>query len=415
MKLSQTSRPVLSVLIFTLTATCLRADEALTLDRALNEAMLNNPTILAAQSQVDAVSAKILPSYLWPDPSFEVMWMNLPAGSLDPSEAGMRQYAVSQMIPFPGKRIAQGAGTVAQRDVVQASSGALVSKTLADVERAYWTVYRVSRDKAILAESLVLLNQLLASARSRYATGTAPQAEVLRAQLARSELEVRLVSLAEKLGAAKVKLALLLGRNHDNLPTLPGNISIEFLSDDFPPVDSTPMVQASQAKVRASNRRLTGAWLALSPDFMAAYRWREADGDVGSGDIMIGVILPVWVWPRASNGIAQASAERKAAVYENQAVINQVEIMYAKLSAKLNSSRIEIERIQQEVLPLAEQALASSRIAYETGAVEFNSLLDAERSWRSARMNLERARFDYQIALADLWALMGEYLQGSKE
>jgi len=83
--------------------------------------------------------------------------------------------------------------------------------------------------------------------------------------------------------------------------------------------------------------------------------------------------------------------------------------MYAKLTAKLTASRAEVERIQHEVLPLAEQALASSRRAYETGAVEFNTLLDAERSWRSARMSLEASRFEYQTALADLRALLGGY------
>lgn len=232
---------------------------------------------------------------------------------------------------------------------------------------------------------------------------------MLRAQLARSEVEVKLVSLEEKLRASRVELALLLGRESADLPTLPEDIPIEFAVTEFPSTETAPMVQMSEAKVRASNRQLTGAWLDLMPDFMAAYRWREANGEMGSGDVMVGITLPIWVWPRGSGRITAASASRKAAVYQNQAALNQVETMYAKLTAKLTASRAEIERIQHEVLPLAEQALASSRLAYETGAVEFNTLLDAERSWRSARMSLEASRFEYQTSLADLRALLGGY------
>jgi len=407
MRVKHFSKGIVLALIFTFIVGY--TSEVLTLEEALEEAMRSNPTILAADAQVDAASARVLPAFLWPDPSFEVMWMNIPPGSLDPADAGMTQYSVSQMIAFPGKTLARGTAMAAKQDMVEAQSDATVSRTLADVEYAYWTVYRLSRDRDILNESLVLLGQLLASARSRYATGAAPQAEVLRAQLARSEVEVKLVSLEEKLGASKIELALLLGRESADLPTLPEDIPIEFAVTEFPSTETAPMVQMSEAKVRASNRQLTGAWLDLMPDFMAAYRWREANGEMGSGDIMVGITLPIWVWPKGSNRIIAASAERKVTIYQNQATSNQVETMYAKLTAKLTASRAEIERIQHEVLPLAEQALASSRLAYETGAVEFNTLLEVERSWRSARMSLEASRFEYQTSLADLRALLGGY------
>ena len=407
MRVKHFSKVIVLALIFTFIVGY--TSEVLTLEEALEEAMHSNPTILAADAQVDAASAKVLPSFLWPDPSFEVMWMNIPPGSFDPAEAGMTQYAVSQMIAFPGETLARGTAMAAKQDMVEAQSDATVSRTLADVEYAYWNVYKLQRDKSILEESLMLLDQLLASARSRYATGAAPQAEVLRAQLARSEVEVKLVSLEEKLGASRIELALLLGRESADLPTLPEDIPIEFAVTEFPSTETAPMVKMSEAKVRASNRRLTGSWLALAPDFMAAYRWREADGGMGSSDIMVGITLPIWVWPKGSNRIIAASAERKVAIYQNQATSNQVETMYAKLTAKLTASRAEVERIQHEVLPLAEQALASSRLAYETGAVEFNTLLDAERSWRAVRMSLEASRFEYQTSLADLRALLGGY------
>lgn len=410
MKVEQAIRQTTAFISLTIIVGYVHASEVLTIEQALGEALYNNPVILAADAQVDAASARVLPAFPWPDPSFEVMWMNLPPGSLDLGEAGKRQYALSQMIPFPGKRVVQGSATAAQRDAVEAGSYGVISRTLADVEKVYWTVYKLQRDKAILEESLALLDQLLASARSRYTTGTAPQAEVLRAQLARSEVEVKLIGLEEKLDASKVELTLLLGRESDNLPTLPEDIPIVFSSLEFPEVESAPMVQASKANFRAANRQLTGAWLDLTPNFMAAYRWRDgASGEMGSGDVMVGITLPIWVWPRGSERITAASASRKAAVYQNQAALNQVETMYAKLSAKLAASQAEIERIQQEVLPLAQQTLASSRISYETGALEFNTLLEVEESWHSARMSLEASRFEYQAALADLRALLGGY------
>lgn len=396
------------LIILTIVVGYLRGD-VVTLKQAFDEALANNPAVLAAEENADAASARVPSSYLWPDPSLEVMWMNIPLGSVDPADAGTRQYAVSQKIPFPGKQALKGSQMSAVKDMVDAKSLILINDILAGTERAYWTTYRLGRDRAILEESLVLLDQLLASARSRYATGTAPQAEVLRAQLARSEIEVKLISLDQMQVASRIELALLMGREASDQPQLPVDIAIQLSSieDSF---ESAPAIEASQANVRLANRKQVSAWLDVAPDFMAAYRWRDdQDGGTGSSDIMLGVSLPIYVWPRTSGRIIAAHAERKAAVYSELAVRDQVQSTYVRLSAKLSSSREEIERIQSEVLPLAQQALASSRIAYETGAVEFNTLLDAEQSWRSARMSLEEARFNYQSALAELRALVGGY------
>ncbi len=394
-------------LILTTIVGYLRAG-TLTLDAAISEAYQNNPSIQAARYQIDATSAAVVPSYVWPDPRFEVMWMNIPEASLDPRDAGMRQYSVTQVIPFPGKQVIKGSVMSAKADIVEAQSDAHVNTTLADVERSYWNVYRVERDKAILEESVSLLDQLLASVRSRYTTGAAPQSEVLRTQLARSEVDVTLLTLEEKLAASRIELALLLGRDADDLPILPRDIPIEFASAEVT-TESAPMIQASQANLRAADRQLARSWLDAAPDFMAAYRWRDGDALTGTSDIMLGITLPIYVWPRSSNRIIRASADRKAAIYQDQAIRNRIEIMYTMLGARLTSSQAEIERTQLEVLPLAEQALASTRIAYETGAVEFNTLLEVERSWRSARMSLEASHFTYRTALADMKALVGGY------
>lgn len=381
----------------------------LTPEEALDDALDNNPSIRAARLQVDAASARVLPSYLWKNPSFDVMWMNLPPASLDLRESEMRQYAVSQMIPFPGKMTNMGLEMAAERRGVEANADAEISHVLAQVERAYWMLYMLERESEILSESRALLDQLLASARSRYATGAAPQADLLRAPLARSELGVKLTTLEEEIKAARLELALLLGRDGTNLPQLPDDIPLSFDTLPLFYSDSAPQVRAANAMEDAFGHELRGAWLELAPDFMASYRWREMGGERGTGDVMVGVSIPLWVWPKGSGAIIAASAERKAARYETEAMRNEVESMRASLEAKIASSKARIRSIQDEVIPLAEQSLEASRIAYRTGAVDFPMLLDAEEEWRTVRMEFEEARFSYQAALADLNALLGGY------
>ena len=62
------------------------------------------------------------------------------------------------------------------------------------------------------------------------------------------------------------------------------------------------------------------------------------------------------------------------------------------------------------LLPQAELTFQAALPGYETGKVDFATLLDAQRQIRLARQNILKAQAEAQIRLADLEKLLGEEL-----
>ena len=67
-------------------------------------------------------------------------------------------------------------------------------------------------------------------------------------------------------------------------------------------------------------------------------------------------------------------------------------------------------RPAQRLLPQAELTFKSALAGYETGKVDFATLLDAQRQIRNAKLALLRAQASQQQRLADIERLLGEDL-----
>ena len=66
------------------------------------------------------------------------------------------------------------------------------------------------------------------------------------------------------------------------------------------------------------------------------------------------------------------------------------------------------ELISTRLLPQAELTLQAARVGYETGKVDFATVLDAQRQVRKAREDGIKARVEQVSRLADIERLTGE-------
>ena len=65
---------------------------------------------------------------------------------------------------------------------------------------------------------------------------------------------------------------------------------------------------------------------------------------------------------------------------------------------------------QTSLLPQAELTFRAALAGYETGKVDFATLLDAQRQIRNARQGIIRTQVEQQARLADIERLIGEDL-----
>ena len=65
---------------------------------------------------------------------------------------------------------------------------------------------------------------------------------------------------------------------------------------------------------------------------------------------------------------------------------------------------------QNNLLPQSELTFKAALAGYESGKVDFATLLDAQRQIRNARQDIIKARAEQQIRLAEVERLIGEDL-----
>ena len=174
----------------------------------LEQAAAANPEVAQARAAVQLERARIPQAGALPDPSLTLGIQNdgfrrINVGTM---ETSFLNIMVTQPLYWPGKRGLRE--QVAQLDARRAE--ARLARAALDLEarvRRGWLGLLLARGQLdLLAEQERLWTQAEGTARSRYETGQAPQADLLRAQLERARLQSRRWALES---GAEVRLAEL--------------------------------------------------------------------------------------------------------------------------------------------------------------------------------------------------------------
>ncbi len=93
-----------------------------------------------------------------------------------------------------------------------------------------------------------------------------------------------------------------------------------------------------------------------------------------------------------------------------EAVANQLLGELAGNLAAFDGARRTEALVETQLLPQSELSLRSALAAYETGKVDFATLLDAQRQIRKAQMDRLKARVEAHVRLAEIERIVGEDL-----
>ena len=99
-----------------------------------------------------------------------------------------------------------------------------------------------------------------------------------------------------------------------------------------------------------------------------------------------------------------------AARARKEATANQVVSDLSESLAGIEAARQTENLLSNSLLPQAELTFQAALAGYETGKVDFATLLDAQRQIRQARQNRIKAQAEAQMRLAEIERLLGEDL-----
>src|SRR5258706_1789638 len=180
---------------------------------AIDEALANNPTLIALRREFDVVRQRPAQERALAPPTFEAQIWQWPLDTINPLNTNMYMFTVRQEVPGPGKRALRAA--VVEKDVERASNDVAVRArdVIDQVKHAFTQLFVARQAVAIHQAGVGLSRQTADLTTAKYVAGRGGQQDALRAVLEISKLHGDLITLDEQAQLAAAELNILLNRD----------------------------------------------------------------------------------------------------------------------------------------------------------------------------------------------------------
>jgi len=364
--------------------------------------------ITAARARLRAGEARPTIVSALPDPMISPSLDHLPFmwGGADVS------VTVEQQIPLSGVRRYRRATAVADVGRLRAEVDRTTLDTGLGAANAFVMVHERRRMAALVTEQLAFARDVVTAANARYASGTAPQSDVLRAEVEVARLGAQARALTSDIRAAEAMLNTAIGRDADLL-----------VPDLAPPAITGPVPAWAAIKARLSERpelvagRAEIARAALEIDVMRAmfrpmltirtgpsYTMTDGKGWMA----MAGISLPIWR-SKLRAGVAEAEAMRAMSEAEVAAMTRMIEGDAAAAAAELSAARERQAALVGDVLPRARMAIEPAVASYASGQLPLVSVIEAVQALWLVQSELIDADSQLAFAWARLARAIGSY------
>lgn len=377
----------------------------------------HNPELAARRLEAAANRERIAPAGALPDPKFQLELMdftNAMSGggtSLLPGKVGQTRYRVIQPLPFWGKRELRGDVAEATADQSARMADGTALEVEARIRTAFVRYYQADGQSAILGETLALLDALSRLVETRYSVGLVPQQDAIRAHSELTTLKIERIEAERRRRDAAARLNAQLPRPADaplaspaGLPEVPARLDLAALFERARASSPTLARERLGTDVAASSRELVH--LNRYPDFSVGLTNNRPKNGSDSWDLMLEVNIPL---QQGSRRAQEREAERRvdaarAQVAAAEARVNgQLGEAHAAFEANVDKARL----LRGTLLPQARANFDAAMAGYESGRVNFNTLIEAERQILRARLALLDADAEIHVRLAELELLVG--------
>jgi cobalt-zinc-cadmium efflux system outer membrane protein len=388
------------------------------LETLTTRAIQKSPSIQAKKAEYEALKAKVMVSWLPPDPEAGVDVEGQP----DLFKFGERmdnQYMLSQTIPFPTKLVLRGALAAKEADIAYQKYQEEVRETVWHIEQPYYELVMLTSTIQALQENQSLLEQLERSARTRYESGQAPQSDVLKSQIELNKNAIELFNTKEKKHLAQAHLAHILNEPLMNAYEAGPARQRPVFSYTLEDLEKTALEKRSELKalrigVEKSKVRRLAAQTEWFPDITLRYEGRKFKGedDIRENDTFLGVTVPVWsLLQGIGGGWRSAGEDVRVAEAIYQEMKNETLLKVHEAYSKLKSAGHALDLYENSILPQSKQQADVALSSYEAGKVDFLTLVDAQKTLRESRIASYEYFVQYETALAELRLAVGDDLK----
>jgi len=413
---------------------------ALTLEKAIYFAQLNDPWLVQSTQQEQSILAKSTAAGTLPDPKLSVSLANLPTDGFDFDQEAMTQlkFGYSQMLPagnsleIKAERLKRTAG------IYPHLRNARLSNIERDVGKLWLDVFMANKSIELINQNQDLFAKLVDVAQASYssATGKTSQQDIVRAQLELTLLQERLSGVKQEKEASYFKLKGWIDNSFTknylnseddqidssssqaNFPlTMPGG-SLQKYAGVFASKLSAsqitnalqvhPEILALDQKVAVKQSGVDLANESYKPDWglNASYAYRDDDplGGDRADFISIGVSveLPIFSDTKQDQNLKSAKMEVAASKTHKWQKMREMLSAFQRQNAEFQFLAQREERYKKMILPkISEQAEAALN-AYTNDEGDFAEVVRARIAELNAKIDALEIAVKKQQAIFEI-------------
>lgn len=390
--------------------------EPLRLAALIRELLKANPELEAARKQYEAALARPPQEGALPDPRITAGWIAngwpYPGAGLGVEPTSNLGIQIAQEIPYPGKRTLKGGiaqkAAASEAQQIRARELALVSQ----LKEKFYDLRLAYESVDLIHKRLGLLQQLAKAAEIRYSVGKAMQQDLIKASVEISILSGRLIALEQKQLSLAAEINTLLGRppgadlgRPESVSTVPTLEPLEMLQSRA--LEESPMLRAQQAAIDGRQLNVQLAQKAYYPDFDVMTGYYNQGAMKPMWEFKVQINVPLYFWKKQRYGSEEAGAmlaeSQRTYRVQQQAILYRLKDRYLAAQA----ARKLLDLYTRQIVPQSELALESALASYETGGVDFLSVLSNFNTIVDYQLSYCEQQAEYLKALSALEELTG--------
>ena len=385
------------------------AQQPLTLDQAMAQAVATHPQLKAAMLHVESKESERTGAFDLGNTQLVIMNGQYNSATSD------RSYTINQPLPLLQW---SGSRTLSKADLQLSEATVTLTKSqlLHNVRMAFATVQRLQALVELRTQQDSVLNGYMNMMEQRYKAGDVPQLHALNAQVQAMEASNKMLQTRAELDAAAEHLQLLIGAPE---PVL----AVEGLSASPAPAarevpSNAPALELMRQHVEVAQAQKRVEQAKLLPEFGIGYfdqsligaplnDGRSATRSDRFTGLQVSVGIPLWFVPGMARTKA-ADLQHQVAEQELASTMLQQQSAMADAQAELQRRTNEVTYYQEQALPQARTVREQAARAVRTGQIAQLEYLQALGQSLSIEEGAVNALYAQRLAVGNILYLTGE-------
>src|SRR4030066_1474749 len=353
-------------------------------EQLIEEAVQNNPEILASKKRWEVFKEKIPQAAALEDPMFGFGIISLPTNfSFKDEDMTMKEISISQKFPFPGKRPLMKEMAEKEAEAVSAEVQGKIHQIIKGVKSAYYDLSHIYRTTEVTQRNKRILEDFAKIAEARYSVGEGIQQDVLKSHIEVSKMVDELIMLAQKRRALEAKLKALLNRPPETQMGEPEEVIIRklpFTLEEFQKMalEMNPTLKGMKKMIEAKEKAYALAKREYYPDFNFKFAYGQRDNSRGPEvmkrrDMLTGRMemnIPIFYKSEQGRKVAETKSEVLGAEAQYRAMKNEVLYMVTDMSSMIQRVERQIDLYKTGIIPQASLQINSAMSAYRVNKAD---------------------------------------------